>query len=489
MQLGFPDKVAFLFLISAFLAAEPILAQKPKNFSPQVREFISVDAPVVVLKHVRVIDGTGRAPFENQTVVISDGKINSIVPSEDSGIEHLPSAATILDRPGFTVIPGIVGMHDHLFYLAGLGRPVDWSYARLYLAMGVTTIRTAGAAVAPYLDLNFRKAVDAGMEVGPKINVTSPYLNGPGAPLGMLSLTTPEEARKTVDFWADEGVESFKAYTHITRAVLAAAIEEAHKRHLTITGHLCSVTFREAAEMGIDNLEHGFIVATDFWPGKRPDTCPVEGMWFQPEDYYQQEFLRLTPQSLVFQDLVHFLILHKVAITSTLPTFEAEISGRPVLDPREYGLLAPDIQSLVLTQVQTASDFPNGLHRAALKKEMELEHAFVSAGGVLLNGPDPPGPDWNLPGFGDLRGIELLVEAGFTPEQAIKISTSNGAQFLGYSDRGILASRNAADLVLINGNPSKTISDIRKIELVFKDGVGYDSAQLIESVRGQVGFR
>jgi imidazolonepropionase-like amidohydrolase len=460
-------------------------AQKLENFGDNVREFISEDSPVIALTHVRLIDGSGAAAQEDQTIIIADGKISSV---GSAGSATIPRGARILERRGYTVIPGIVGMHDHLFYLVGLGRPVDWSFARLYLANGVTTIRTLGA-VAPYVDLNFKKLVDAGQEVGPKINVTSPHIVGEEGNIAEIHLRSPEEARKVVNFWADEGVESFKIYRTITRAELAAVIDEAHKRHLTVTGHLCSVTFREAAEMGIDNLEHGFIVATDFIPDKRPDACPVTGSWFQPEDYYQKEFLALTPQTPAFQDLVRIMVAHHVVITSTLPTFEAEMVGRPVLDPRGWDLLTPDVRTFAMYTEQTAPDYPNGRHRAALKKEMELERAFVAAGGQLMNGPDPPGGDFNLPGFGDLRGIELLVEAGFRLEEAIQISTSNGANFLGYKDRGTLASGKAADLVLIKGDPSKNIEEIRRVDTVFKDGIGYDSAQLIDSVRGQVGMR
>jgi hypothetical protein len=304
----------------------------------------------------------------------------------------------------------------------------------------------------------------------------------------MVALSGPEQARREVDFWTYEGAESFKAYTHITRAELKAVIDEVHSRHLAVTGHLCSVTFREAAEMGIDDLEHGFIVATDFVPEKQPDVCPVRGHWFQPEDYYQQYFLKITPQSPQFRDLVHTLIAHHVVVTSTLPTFEAEIVGRPVLRPWVWELLSPDVRIADMWKKNTAQDYPHSLHRAALTKEMELERAFAASGGTLMNGPDPAG-FLVLAGFGDLRGVELLVEAGFTPEQAIKISSSNGAEFLGYHDRGTLAPGKSADLVLICGDVSQDIRNIRKIETVFKDGVGYDSAQLIESVRGQVGLR
>jgi adenine deaminase len=120
---------------------------------------------------------------------------------------------------------------------------------------------------------------------------------------------------------------------------------------------------------------------------------------------------------------------------------------------------------------------------------MQFERNFVKAGGVLLAGEDPTGNGGILAGFGDQREVELLVEAGFTPVQAIQIATANGAAFLGASEHiGSLLPGKQADLVVIHGDPSTTIADIEKVEIVFKDGVGYDSAKLIKSVRNSVGL-
>jgi hypothetical protein len=127
---------------------------------------------------------------------------------------------------------------------------------------------------------------------------------------------------------------------------------------------------------------------------------------------------------------------------------------------------------------------------AVLRKEMQFEYAFAKAGGLLLAGPDPTGNGGVLPGFGNQREIELLVEAGFTAVEAIQIATQNGARFLGREDEiGTLLPGRRADVVLIKGDPVKNIAEIENVEIVFKDGVGYDSRKLVESVRGQVGIR
>ena len=167
-------------------------------------------------------------------------------------------------------------MHDHLFYPAGGGlyHDMPFSFPRLYLAMGVTTLRTTGS-IEPYFDLELKKGIDQGKLIGPKMNVTGPYIEGEGAFTRQLhELRDAEDARRTVAYWIFEGVGSFKVYNVLTRAELKATVEEAHKHNIKVTGHLCSIGFREAAEIGIDDLEHGLTVDTEFFPGKQPDVCP-----------------------------------------------------------------------------------------------------------------------------------------------------------------------------------------------------------------------
>jgi len=478
-----------LVFISLMLLATVARGHSHPQLSPEVREFVKIDAPIVVLKHVRVIDGTGTAPRTDQAVVIQDGKIIAI---GDAAAVKTPEQAKVVDLSGYSVIPGLVGMHNHLHYTADQSQdapgqlisPITFSAPRLYLAAGVTTMRTTGS-IEPYAELNLKRKIDAGQSPGPKIDVTAPYLEGANSFLTQMhELSGPDDARRMVNFWADSGTTSFKAYMNITREELRAAAEETHKRHLKITGHLCSVGFREAAEAGIDNLEHGFLIDTEFLPGKKPDQCPPGGGVGSPE------FLQLDPNGAQMQDLFRFLIEHHVAITSTLPVFEQFVPGRPPLQQRVLDAMLPEARANYLTaRVQVHSDPQNGF-AAIFKKEMELEHAFVQAGGLLLNGPDPSGIGGNLPGFGDQRGVELLVEAGFTPVEAIRISTLNGAEFEGRADSiGSLAVGKAADLVVIHGDASANINDIEKVEIVFKDGVGYDSAKLLDSIRGIVGLR
>jgi imidazolonepropionase-like amidohydrolase len=474
-------------ILLAFVCSLVLVAQ---TLSPQVRGFVKTDAPVIALTHVRVIDGTGAAARDDQTIVIAHGKIASV---GDAASASVPKDAQVLDLHGYSVIPGLVGMHDHLFYPMGnaIFGEMAYSFPRLYLAGGVTTIRTTGA-LEPYTDLELKKQIDGGQAPGPKIHVTGPYLEGPGTfAVQMHQLTGPDDATKTVNFWMDEGVDSFKAYMFITPAELSAAVAAAHKRGAKVTGHLCSIGFREAAAIGIDDLEHGLLVDTEFYPWKKPGACP------EKSDY--ELISKLDVQSGPVHDMIVDLVQHHVAVTSTLPVFEMGVPGRPTIQQRILDALTADARSAVLNNKVRASD-ANAIRQryhsdsspwpAAFKKEMEFEHAFAQAGGTLLAGLDPTGMGGIIAGFGDQREVELLVEAGFTPLEAIHIATYNGSQFMGDLDRiGTIAAGKQADMVVIKGDPSKQIEDIEKVETVFKDGVGYDSAKLIESVRGMVGSR
>lgn len=476
--------VAFLAITSIGLAAIVLRAQQSASLADGVREFLKVSAPVIALTHARVIDGTGAAPRADQTIIIADGKIRSI---GASAAMPTSAGAQVLDLTGKTVIPGLVGMHDHMFYPSGRGAVAiyneqGFSFPRLYLASGVTTIRTTGS-IEPYTDLELKKLIDAGQLAGPKIHVTGPYLEGPGSfTPQMHELTGPDDARKLVNYWADLGATSFKAYMHITRAELFAAIEEAHKRGIKVTGHLCSIGFKDAAALGIDDLEHGLMVDTEFDPGKSPDACPSQQLT-------AQTLAQVDVESAPVQDTIRELVAHHVAITSTMPVFETDVPGRPPLEARVLDAMLPEARISYLSVRAIIGQNPSSLWPVLLKKEMQFERDFVKAGGLLLAGEDPTGYGGDLAGFGDQREIELLVEAGFSPVEAIHIATENGATFLGEDDKiGTLAAGKAADLAVIDGDPSAKIEDIEKTELVFKDGVGYDSAKLIESVRGAVGL-
>jgi hypothetical protein len=479
-----------IYLLGSLFLAGIAAAQTQKKSN--VAEFITIDTPVFVLSHVRVIDGTGAPAKEDQAVVIANGKLQSIGAAASL---QVPPGVQQIERSGYTLIPGLVGMHNHLYYTDSyavqivdgkVGEPglfvaeIPYTAPRLYLAAGVTTMRTTGS-LEPYTDLKVKSRIDANLMPGPNIDATAPYLEGaPTRFAQMHELTGTGDARRLVDYWAAEGMTSYKAYMHITRDELAASIQQAHANHMKLTGHLCSVTWPEAVALGIDDFEHGPVFTdTEFVTDKKPDVCPDGGS----ASWLKQELGG--PQ---VQDLIHNLVSHHVAMTSTLPVFEASVPGRPKLQPRILeAMSAESSQSYLTARARVVLDSPM---TALMRKEMDFEVAFAKAGGLLLAGPDPTGNGGVLPGFGDQRELELLVEAGFTPIEAIHVATQNGAIYLGQQDRiGTLAPGKQADLVLIKGDPSKVIDEIENVETVFKAGIGYDSKKLIDSVRGQVGIR
>ncbi len=481
------NAIMALALIAALTTT--LQAQTPA-LSPDVLKYVKINAPAILLTHVRIIDGTGAAPLEDQNLLIENGKITTISPTPPAN-----SSAQVIDLHNHTVIPGLIGMHDHLYYIARADEAADGSSEpplivpqmsftapRMYLAAGVTTIRTAGS-VEPYVDLNLHREIDAGHLVGPHTDITAPYLEGPNSPfIQMHNLTGPDDARTFVDYWASQGVTSYKAYMNITRAELKAAADAAHKHGLKITGHLCAVTYPEAVEAGIDDLEHGFFVNTQNDPGKQPDLCP--------RSTGNPTLAGMDPDGADATALIKLLVDHHVAITSTLPVFESSIPTHLHLQPRVLEAMSPPTREAYLYTRNTELSRPQNPTRAlAYEHGAKLEHKFVAAGGLLIAGLDPTGDGGTLPGFGDQREVELLVDSGgFTPLEAIKIATLNGATYMGkQSTIGSIAPGKNADLVVINGNPAANINDIEKVEIVFKDGIGYDSAKLFDSIKGRYG--
>ena len=432
---------------------------------------------MIAITGVQVVDGTGAPPRSGQTVLIEDRRIAALGPD---GEVDVPAGARRIDGSGHTLIPGIVGVHNHTFYTtAARHSQMNTTSPRLYLASGVTTIRTTGS-YSPYSEINMRRAIDAGEIVGPRMHITGPYISGAGASTYMTQVASPEDARRVVAYWAEEGATWFKAYTRISRAELGAAIEEAHRHGLRFTGHLCSVTFREAVDLGIDALEHGFFTNTEYHASKAPDECPPD---------FRGTLRELDVDSEEVDDTISHMVDNEVAMTSTLAVYELSVPGRPPLEDRNLEALAPGARDEYLARREEIAQAQDAVFLDLFPKAQRFEYKFFHAGGLLAAGVDPTGNGGALPGFGDQRNYELLLEAEFTPAQALQIMSLNGARVLGVDDDlGSIEAGKIADLVLIDGDPVADPFQIRNVVTVFKDGVGYDSAKLIASVRGLVGL-
>lgn len=459
------------------LTLASVAAQGRMALSNDARAFVDIDAPVVALTHVRLIDGTGGPVRQDQTIVIDQARITAV---GSNGQVAIPPSARVIDLTGHTVTPGFVGLHEHT-YFAATTRTTEMSVSGplLYLGNGVTTIRTAGS-MFPYDELNMKRSIDRGDLPGPRMHITGPYLNGGSSGGRSRGLATPEEARRVVAYWAEEGATWLKFSGGISREVMKAAIDEAHKHGIRATGHLCSVTFAEAASLGIDALEHGFITNSAYVPGKQPDVCPPENMRLQAD---------VDEKSPQVQESIRDLVSHGVALTSTLAVYETFVPERAQLNARAMDMLAPDTRREV--EATHASIAQGGLIVPVrlIKKMMQWEYDFVQAGGLLGAGVDPWGTGM-LPGFGDLRNYELLREAGFTAPQAIQIMSLNGARILHEdSQYGSVAPGKRADLVVIRGDPSQAPADIYNVVTVFRDGYGFSNDKLLNAARGLVGVR
>ena len=478
-------KKTFLLGIACFFITA---AFSQTTFSDETKRYIEYNDSITVFKTALLIDGKGNPTRPQQTVVISNGRIDW---TGDDSKAVIPKNAKIIDLNGKALMPGLVMLHEHMYISAHSVTPpypnikqLPFTFPRLYLAGGATTIRTCGS-IEPYSDLRIKKDIDQGLYPGPSIELTAPYIEGKSSFFPqMKENNTPEDAAAFVNYWADQGFTSFKAYIGADKPTLKAAIGAAHKRNLKITGHLATVTYREAADIGMDNLEHGFLASTDFVPDKKENQLPRQGAGVK-------SLSNLDIQGDSVKQLIQHLVNKKVGITSTLAVFEGPTTTQPSPPDEVLSAMSPDTRDFYLKRlvVIKSAKAPTDWD-IAFAKTAKMEKMYYDRGGLLTVGTDPTGNGGILAGYGNWRAIELLVEAdGFTPLEAIKIATLNGALALGLDKTiGTIEAGKSADLLIIDGDPSKNISDIRKVLYVFKKGVGYNSKKLFESVKGKVGF-
>jgi hypothetical protein len=226
--------------------------------------------------------------------------------------------------------------------------------------------------------------------------------------------------------------------------------------------------------MGIDQLEHGFAVSTDFVPNKKENACPLFGTPF------------ISADSPKVKELIRFLVDKNVIVTSTLAVLYNMTTLDTAIRPEVLEAMAPDTRNMFLSHY---NKMRSPLGNKSMLEEMKIEKMFSDAGGLLTVGTDPTGSGATLAGYGSQQSIELLTQAGFSPIEAIRIATYNGAKALGLENKiGSIEVGKAADLVVIDGDISQNIENIRNIVWVFKQGVGFNSQRIFSSVKGEVGL-
>ena len=472
------------FFAATAVALHPVQAsgQDGNALSDEVRSYLSVSAPVVALENVLLFDGTGGPAQAGRTIVIRGNRIEAV---GAAGSVDIPADAERLDLAGHSVMPGMVGLHNHLYYYQSAPRVAQMQYSgpRLYLGAGVTTVRTTGS-MSPYQDISLKGSIERGETPGPRIVITAPYVISPGPDerlrdLGMYVIRDEESARRYVRYWAAEGAEWVKVYTQISREALGTIIDEAHRQGIKVMGHLCSVSFREATALGIDNLEHSLWANSDFDATREPDKCSPNLSFSLAE---------LDVNSPAVDVTIDEIVEAGVAITSTLAVAEQATPAVPDLTARDLEALPDHVVQAEMERRQMIRSGTTEWMIDLLHNMFAFERRFVEAGGLLAAGVDPA---WGaLPGYGDQRNFELLVQAGFDAPTAVQIVSANGAKVIGIDDEvGTVAAGKLADLLVIEGDIGSNASDIRNVLLVFKDGLGYDAKRLTDAVKGLVGMR
>jgi imidazolonepropionase-like amidohydrolase len=453
-----------------------------QTFSKHVTDYIEIQDSIILINNVTLIDGSGGEVKYNQDILLVNDRIFAIGQSNEIDI---PEGASVIDGTGKTVIPGLIMMHEHLFYAKpyfGSFKAAHMSntFPQMYLAGGVTTMRTGGSLEANS-DLNVKNLIESGKRIGPTIDVSTPHIQREGLEEyvpQVQSLYGEENIENWLNYWFDKGVNSVKVYMNVTKDDLEKIVRISHARNIKVTGHLCSITYEEAAELGVDNLEHSFAAATDFVNNKPENECVYGG----------QSLFELDENDPKLLDLMKLLIKKNVTLTYTPNVFEPYTDREVIPGGGDLAIAPYLLEQLQKQHFSAGNSKGDSISLINFNKEMKRILKFHSLGGKITVGTDPTGSGKTIAGYANQRMIELLIETGFSIEESVQIATFNGAEYLGIEkETGTIEVGKKADLVLMNGDLSKDVSVIRKMELVFKNGIGYDSKKIFDSVKGKIG--
>ncbi len=441
--------VTLLFITTTFFA-----------YSQSNKDFIVYSQNELLLQNARIIDVEKGIVLEGHSILITNGKIARVEKTEKLSVAK---TTAVVDMRGKTILPGLVMLHEHMSYFSGQAvwdhHPV--SFPKLYLAAGVTTLRTAGAE-NPMYDLNLKRRIDNGSAVGPRMFVTGPVFNdSSGGFLGDFIILNYKDGRRATAFWAEMGCTSFKVYSDISREALRGVIAEAHSRGLMVTGHLGKMSCTEAIGLGIDNIEHGF------------GSCSSE-LQFAFDSIWT---IRQNDKRV--QDLIAILIKNNTVLTVT-PFSDSDFSDTTTL---EY--LGLDEKERIKAFRKNKPPF---LPKEANDRQLRpLEKDFIKKGGKIVLGADAA-DGGIIPGFQNHNVLVSMVKAGWSPLEVLKMATIDGATFLKVEkELGSIKVGKVADLIIVSGKPDQVINDIKNVEIVFRNGIGYNSKALRDRVKGLVG--
>jgi imidazolonepropionase-like amidohydrolase len=415
------------------------------NLAKVAAGFTAQPASVTAIVGGRLIDGTGKPAIENSVVILKDGKIAA---AGSAASIALPDGAQIVDAHGKSVLPGLWEMHAHF-------EQVEWG--PIYLATGVTTARDVGNERE--FIVAARDAIAAGQGLGPRL-VMAGVVDGTGPfSLGVIRVDTPEQAREQVQKYKAAGFQQIKIYSSVKPDILKVVTAEAHRLGMTVTGHIpFGMNAIQGIEDGMDQINH------------------VEYLTKVMVDPKSQT---IDPDAPNVKKVIKLLLERHIVVDDTLALME--IILHPLDHPIsafEPGILkvAPELKEGLETM---GAPPPKAEQSVATFRAMEATVRVLHQAGV----PIVAGTDQAVPGFSLDREIELYVQAGFTPMEAIQAATLVPARAMGMEkDSGTIEAGKRADVILVDGNPLENISDIRKVSAVFAAGKMYQPAALWSAV-------
>ena len=414
-------------------------------------------AATLAIVGATLIDGTGAAPVTNAVVVIRNGRILAAGPRVNVKI---PKHANLVDARGKTILPGLWDMHAHF-------EQVEWG--PIYLAAGVTTVRDCGNEFEFITAV--RDAVSQGRGLGPRLLLAG-VVDGSGPlMLGVERVDTPEQARVWVDRYHAAGFQQMKIYSSVKLDEVKAVADEAHRFGMTVTGHVPEgLTAYQVIDAGQDQINHITFIADIMHAPFPPDMSRVDRA---------KAMANLDFESPEAKKALAFLKEHHTVVDPTMAVFEfftVSTAKPPASFEPGVNKVAPELAEQ-LTDVEPPTE-NSALGEQVFEKRLAIVGALHRAGITVVAGTDQ-----TVPGYSLHREMELYVQAGFTPMEAIQAATIVPARVMGLEkELGTVEKGKRGDLILIDGNPLDDIRNTRNVEYVITNGTMYHSAELWQSV-------